>query len=97
MCDTVTFHLSIGGRVQGVGYRDGLRLQAERLGITGWVRNRRDGTVEAVIRGPRDAVEALLGWARIGPPAARVAEVTVQQAPVALQRTYTGFERLPTA
>jgi len=96
MSDTVTFHVSIGGLVQGVGYRDGLRQQAERLGITGWVRNRRDGTVEAVIRGRRDAVETLLGWARVGPPAARVAEVTVQQAPVALQRNYTDFERLPT-
>jgi len=96
VADTVTLHVSIGGLVQGVGYRDGLRLQADRLGITGWVRNRRDGTVEAVVRGRRDAVESLLAWVRVGPPAARVAEVTVQQAPVALQRNYTGFECLPT-
>jgi acylphosphatase len=96
MGQTVTFHVSIGGLVQGVGYREGLRLEAERLGVTGWVRNRRDGTVEAVIRGQRESLEALLGWARVGPPAARVARLTVQEAPVALQRNYTGFERLPT-
>ena len=96
MSDTVTFHVSIGGLVQGVGYREGLRLEAERLGVTGWVRNRRDGTVEAVIRGHRKSLEALLGWARVGPPAARVAGLTVQEAPVALQRNYAGFERLPT-
>ncbi len=96
MTDTVTFHVSIDGLVQGVGYRDGLRLQAERLGITGWVRNRRDGTVEAVVRGRSDAVEALLAWVRVGPPSARVAEVTVQHVPVALQRNYATFERLPT-
>ncbi|HMA88987.1 MAG TPA: acylphosphatase [Burkholderiales bacterium] len=96
MTDTVTFHVSIGGLVQGVGYRDGLRLEAERLGVTGWVRNRRDGTVEAVIRGHKEALEALLGWARVGPPTARVAGLTVRQAPVALQRNYIGFERLPT-
>jgi len=96
MSDTVTFHVSVGGLVQGVGYREGLCLEAERLGVTGWVRNRRDGTVEAVIRGRRETLEALLDWARVGPPAARVAGLIVQEAPVALQRNYAAFERLPT-
>ncbi|HXZ52212.1 MAG TPA: acylphosphatase [Burkholderiales bacterium] len=96
MSDTVTLHVSVGGLVQGVGYREGLRLEAERLGVTGWVRNRRDGTVEAMIRGRREALDALLGWARVGPPAARVARMTVQEVPAALQRNYSAFERVPT-
>ncbi|MGE5129500.1 MAG: acylphosphatase [Sphingomonadaceae bacterium] len=96
MSDAVTLRVSIVGLVQGVGYRDGLRIEAERLGVTGWVRNRRDGTVEAVIRGRRETLEALLDWARIGPASARVDEVTIQEAPIALQRDYPAFERLPT-
>jgi len=97
MEDWATLHVSIAGRVQGVGYRDALRLEAERLGVTGWVRNRRDGTVEAVMRGRGEALEALRGWLRVGPPAARVGGVTERQAPATLQRDYAGFERLPTA
>jgi len=72
-------HLLISGRVQGVGFRYSMAEEAERLGATGWVRNRRDGTVEAVIDGQSAAVEALLAWARRGPPSARVTEVRISE------------------
>jgi acylphosphatase len=97
MDDRLTFHLIVGGRVQGVGYRDALRLEAGRLGVTGWVRNRIDGSVEAVIQGRREALEGLLRWARSGPPAARGSGLQVRDAPATLRRDYTDFTRLPTA
>jgi len=85
-------HLTIFGLVQGVGFRHYFSEQAQRLGITGWVRNRRSGSVEAMIEGTPDAVEALLAWARLGPPAARVERVEVSAA----EGAFTGFELLPT-
>lgn len=81
-------HLVISGRVQGVGFRYSLAEEAERLGATGWVRNRRDGTVEAVIDGEAGTVDALLAWARRGPPAARVTDVRVSES----TETFEGFE-----
>ncbi|WP_431268772.1 acylphosphatase [Dankookia sp. P2] len=68
-------HLLIAGRVQGVGYRDWMAREAGRLGLSGWVRNRADGKVEAVIAGPEPAVEALLTLVRRGPVLARVDSV----------------------
>jgi len=70
-------HLIIHGRVQGVGFRESMRWEAERLGVTGWVRNRRDGTVEAVVAGRVESVEAIVAWAHRGPSAATVTDVTV--------------------
>lgn len=89
----VTRHLAIRGRVQGVGYRASLTREAERLGLTGWVRNRLDGSVEAVVAGDAGAVEQLLAWARRGPPAAQVLAVEVTPA----QGEFSGFEPRPTA
>lgn len=73
-------HLIIHGRVQGVFFRDSMRREAQRLGVTGWVRNRSDGTVEAVVSGGGAAVEAIVQWAQHGPPDASVEQV--EAAPV---------------
>jgi len=71
----VTLHLKIQGRVQGVWFRESMRREAVRLGINGWVCNRPDGSVEATIQGPADAVNALVKWAHAGPPLAQVQHV----------------------
>lgn len=68
-------HLRITGIVQGVFYRASARDEARRLGLSGWVRNCADGSVEAVAEGPEQALEQLAGWCREGPPAARVERV----------------------
>jgi len=74
---TVTKHLAISGRVQGVGFRFYMERKARELGLVGWVRNRRDGSVESVIHGEAGAVEAMIAWARRGPSSAVVSEVKV--------------------
>ena len=73
-------HMRIVGTVQGVGYRAGLAAQARALGLSGWVRNRRDGSVEALAAGPTPALDALVGWARRGPPLAHVRDVVLAEA-----------------
>ena len=75
--------LHIRGRVQGVGFRDAMIDVAREEGVSGWVRNRADDTVEAFVQGPLGAVERVVAWARRGPPAARVEGVEVQEAPAA--------------
>ena len=70
-------HLRIHGIVQGVGYRAGFDAQARALGVTGWVRNRRDGSVEAMIRGDETTVQQLITWAQHGPAMARVERIDV--------------------
>jgi len=62
----------VTGRVQGVFFRSATREVAEDMGLAGWVRNRHDGSVEAVIQGPAVAVDAMVEWCRQGPPHARV-------------------------
>lgn len=76
----VARRLVIAGRVQGVGFRYAFADEARLRGLAGWVRNRRDGRVEALVSGPAPAVEAIIAWARIGPPAARVSSVDVEEA-----------------
>ncbi len=68
-------HLIISGRVQGVWFRGWACEQAEKLGLRGWVRNRTDGSVEAVIAGPEEALETMLARCEQGPPLAKVSEV----------------------
>ena len=85
-------HLLITGRVQGVGYRFYMQRKARELGLAGWVRNLRDGTVEAVIQGEPGPVDAMIAWARRGPPSATVAGVRVSEG----AGDHAGFETLPT-
>ena len=89
----VSLRLEISGRVQGVGFRYSMREEAARRGVRGWVRNRRDGSVEALVQGETGAVEALVDWARRGPPGARVAEV---RASAVEEAALDGFELRPT-
>jgi acylphosphatase len=70
--------VTISGRVQGVGFRYALADEARTRNLRGWVRNRRDGSVEAVVAGDEADVEAVIAWARHGPAAARVSLVTVE-------------------
>jgi acylphosphatase len=89
--------IRVSGRVQGVGYREALRHEAENAGVTGWVRNRTDGSVEALLQGAPEAVASVLQWARRGPPAARVREICTAPPEEKFDRRYLGFERWPTA
>lgn len=72
--------LSIRGRVQGVWYRASAVEEARARGLCGWVKNCRDGSVEAVVCGAPDAVADFIAWADRGPPAARVDRVDVSEA-----------------
>lgn len=91
-------HLMISGRVQGVGFRWSMCEAALGHGARGWVRNRRDGRVEAVIDGEEAAIAAMLRWAQHGPRSARVEHVQTRAATVAeAALTGPGFEPLPDA
>jgi len=68
----------ITGKVQGVFFRWSTSEEARRLGVTGWVRNLPDGSVEALFQGPKTAVEAIIAWCRQGPPKARVDGLELQ-------------------
>jgi acylphosphatase len=68
----------VGGRVQGVFFRDTTKRTAESRGVSGWVRNNPDGSVEAVFEGPEEAVDAMVRFAREGPRGAMVEHVEVR-------------------
>ncbi|OYY76369.1 MAG: acylphosphatase [Hydrogenophilales bacterium 17-64-11] len=84
-----TQRLRIHGRVQGVWYRESMRREAGRLNVAGWVRNAPDGSVEAVVQGSAAAVDALIQWARSGPPLARVERIELDEA----HGRFSGFEK----
>ncbi len=86
--------LRIEGDVQGVWYRSWTALEANRLGLGGWVRNRRDGSVEAAFCGNCDAVDAMIEACRLGPPLARVSALSIEEADLPDD---PGFRQLPTA
>lgn len=89
----ITRHLIISGRVQGVGYRYYMEYKARQFHLTGWVRNRLDGSVEAMIQGTPENIEALLVRAHRGPPKASVTGIVVSEG----AGNYTQFATLPTA
>lgn len=88
-----TMHFRIEGRVQGVGFRAWTQGEAEARGLAGWVRNRPDGTVEAVLGGAEDAVDGMQAALRQGPRLARVTGVTAEPAEEVLPE---GVEIRPT-
>ena len=92
MNERVTRRLAIRGRVQGVFFREAMRQEAARIGVTGWVRNRRDGSVEAVVQGAPAAVDAIVAWARRGPPDAQVSGLEA----VPAEGDFASFEKRAT-
>lgn len=82
--EKIRAHVIIHGLVQGVYFRASTRDEAARLGVTGWVRNLSDGSVEAVFEGEKKGVEEIVGWCHKGPPGARISKVDISWEP------YTG-------
>lgn len=78
MDNKVSAHAIVSGRVQGVFFRMETKHVADKYSVFGWVRNRRDGTVEAVFEGDKESVEAVLEWCHDGPPHAVVSAVDVE-------------------
>ena len=95
----ITRHLRIHGTVQGVWFRESMRLEAEQLGVTGWVRNRFEGSVEALVRGTPHAVEAIIEWCKSGPERAEVTRVEIAEAGEAASgnERFDSFLKFPTA
>jgi acylphosphatase len=95
MARDTRLQVRIDGRVQGVGFRFYVRDCADQLGLSGWVRNRRDGTVEVVAEGPRQILDTFLDLVRQGPSAAVVTEVETNWGPATGE--YSSFDIRPTA
>jgi acylphosphatase len=94
--ETRIVRVTIGGDVQGVGYRAWIERAARAAGVRGWVRNRLNGDVEALFAGPPDAVEALCAACWRGPAHARVENVEVAEADPAALGPGAGFRQIPT-
>ena len=91
---TITVRLEITGRVQGVGFRESMRAVAQALEVNGWVRNRDDGGVDAIVQGADGDVERVIAWCHNGPPGANVKFVKADL--VESSETYIAFTRWPT-
>jgi acylphosphatase len=97
MSEAATRRLRVFGLVQGVGYRASLVAEAERLGIKGWVRNRLDGSVEALVQGEATQLDKLTAWAHKGPRMASVSHVEVTDATEAASAArFAHMETYPT-
>jgi acylphosphatase len=94
--ETKIVRVTIGGDVQGVGYRAWMETEARAAGVRGWVRNRLNGNVEALFAGPPNAVEALCAACWRGPVQARVDKVEVVEADPAALGPVAGFRQVPT-
>lgn len=90
-----TWHVQAHGRVQGVWYRDTCMRYAQENNITGWVRNRIDGSVELMLQGSKEQLTDMCSWLHHGIPAARVDKLEVSKAPPSSQ-SFDRFDRLPT-
>jgi acylphosphatase len=77
-----------------VGYRESMRMVAQALNVTGWVRNRADGSVEALVQGDEPSIERIIAWSHNGPPGASV--TWVEPKLIEAQQEYMAFSRLPT-
>ena len=92
MAGATTLRLLIRGRVQGVGFRYAFADEARARKLRGWVRNRRDGCVEAIVAGPAADIDAIIAWSRRGPAAAQVAGIETAPA----EGDFATFEVVPT-
>jgi len=90
--ETETVYIRVTGRVQGVGYRLACVRHAHSIGARGWVQNNLDGSVEALVQGTVDQVDQMLAWMHVGPPAAKVREITHERRDV--DRRFDRFEQL---
>ena len=88
MEDKTRVHVFVNGDVQGLGFRQAIADKANEQGVTGWVRNLKDGRVEAVLEGPRDEVYRVVGLCRAGPKGARVDGVQVDREPPRNEKTF---------
>jgi acylphosphatase len=93
MAEKRSVKVNVTGRVQGVGFRYSTQRQAQRLGVKGWVRNERDGSVTVVIEGPKAAVDEMVSWLHEGPGFANVADLNLQEYPY--EGRYSSFTVQP--